>query len=94
MKKHIQSWYYYQELKELSIVALVSCGVLGAYNYGNEILKFIFTETGLMLAAFLFISIIIALAIKIHFRIIIIKYYEKDINIELFKHLNDNHKHS
>lgn len=89
ISQRLQKWYYYQELKVISLVALIISGIRLLYNYGNTILKFIITETGLIVTVFFFASLIIAITIKIYYRIMVIKYYEKDTNIELFKHLNE-----
>ena len=87
ISQRLQKWYYYQELKEISLAALLISGIWFLYNYGITMLKFIFTEKGLIISAFFFASVIIAIAIKMYYRIMVIKYYEKDTNIELFKHL-------
>ena len=89
ISQRLQKWYYYQELKEISLVALIISGIWFLYSYGTTIRKFIFTEKGLILSVFFFLTVIIAITIKMYYRIMVIKYYEKDINIELFKHLNE-----
>ena len=85
----LQRWYYYQELKELSFVALIISGALFLYNYGTMTVKFIFTEKGLIYSTFILASVVIAFVIKIYYRIVVIKYYEKDTNIDLFKFLKE-----
>lgn len=84
----LQQWYYYQEFKELSLVATLVSGSWFLYNYGTTILKFIFTETGLICSAFFFASMVLGIAIKMFYRLMAIKYYEKSTNIELLKYLN------
>ena len=51
--------------------------------------KFIFTEKGLIYSTFILASVVIAFVIKIYYRIVVIKYYEKDTNIDLFKFLKE-----
>jgi fatty acid desaturase len=89
ISRRVQKWYYYQELKEISLVAFIISGIWFLYNYGATIIKFIFTENGLLITAFFFASVVIAIAIKMYYRVMVIKYYEKDTNIELFKYLNE-----
>ena len=89
ISQRLQKWYYYRELKEISWVALIISGICFSYNYGTTIIKFIFTEKGMIYSVFFFASVVIAIVIKIYYRIIVIKYYEKDTNIELFKYLNE-----
>jgi len=89
ISQRLQKWYYYQELKEILKVALIVSVLYMVYNYGATFIKFIFTEKGLIWSAFFFASVVIAIAIKMYYRIMVIKYYEKDTNLELFKHLNE-----
>ena len=89
ISQRLQKWYYYQELKEISIVSLIILGIWILYNYGTAIIKFIFTREGMIYSAFFFASVVIAIAIKIYYRIMVIKYYEKDTDIELFKCLSE-----
>jgi len=85
----LRQWYYYRELKEMSLVAFIISGVWCLYNYGSAIIQFIFTEKGMICTTFFFASVIIAIAIKMYYRVMVIKYYEKDTNIELFKVLKE-----
>jgi len=85
----LQKWYYYKELKEISIVALIVSVLYLVYNYGSAFIKLILTEKGLIWSAYFLVAVVIALAIKMYYRIMVIKYYEKDTNKELFKHLNE-----
>ena len=89
ISQRIKKWYYYQELKEISSLTIIMAIIYLIYNHGINILKLIFTETGLLISAFVLVSAIIGIAIKIYFRIIIIKYHEKSTNIELFKNLKE-----
>ncbi|MCU0323142.1 MAG: hypothetical protein MUE72_12040 [Chitinophagaceae bacterium] len=88
ISQRLQKWYFYQELKDISKVALIITSSWLLYNYGTTILKFIFTEKGLMVTTFFFASLVIGIAIKMYYRVMVIKYHEKDTNIELFKNLN------
>ena len=44
-------------------------------------------EEGVIRCAYFMIGVITALVIKIYFRILVIKYHEKDTAIELFKEI-------
>ncbi len=90
ISRRLQKWYYFQELKEISLAAFIITAIWVIYNYGTAIIKFIFTEKGLICSTFFFASVVLALAIKMYYRIMVIKYHEKDTKIELFKHLNEN----
>jgi len=89
ISQRLQKWYYYQELKEISTLALIISAIWLLYNYGITILQFTFTETGLMITTFFFASVVIGITIKMYYRIMVIKYHEKDTNIELLKYLNE-----
>ena len=92
ISQRLQKWYYYQELKEISLSVFAISGIWFLYNYGYTILKFIFTEKGFIVSAFFFASVVIAIVIKMYYRIMVIKYHEKDTNIELFKNFNETNK--
>ncbi len=83
----LKKWYYYQELKELSIVAVIILSAWFLLNYGKSILHWLFTETGATYTVFFMASIVIAIAIKIYYRIMVIKYHEKDTRIKLFENI-------
>jgi len=89
VSESLKKWDYYQELKEISSLVLIITGIWLLYSYGISIVKFIFTEKGMICSAFVLATAIIAICIKMYYRIMIIKYYEKDTDIELFKYLND-----
>ncbi len=85
---NIRKWYYFQELKEISLVAAIIAVIWGIFKYGELGVTFLLTETGLIYVTFLMAAIVLALVLKIYYRIIEIKYHEKDVNIGLFKELN------
>jgi hypothetical protein len=87
ISQRLQKWYYYQELKEMFLVGFIIAAIWALYTRGNTIGKFIFTEKGLICLAFFFASTVIAITIKMYYRIMVIKYHEKDTDIELFKYL-------
>lgn len=89
ISQRLQKWYYYKELKEITLVALAISGIWVLYNYGTTIIKFIFTEKGMLCSTFFFASVIITITIKMYYRMMVIKYHEKDTKIALFKHLNE-----
>jgi hypothetical protein len=72
-------------LKEISLAVAGILAVWAAYVYGTSVLHFLFTKTGLISLTFLMASIVLGMVIKIYYRIMVIKYYEKDINIGLYK---------
>lgn len=51
----------------------------------DAILSAVFSETGFICICFLTAAINLALVIKIHFRMIVIRYYEKDTRLRLFE---------
>jgi len=81
----LQGWYYYQELKELSSLAFIGGVIWLFYNYGKDILNFLSSNTGLIYLSFLLVAIVLGIAIKMYYRVIVIKYYEKDTDIRLFE---------
>jgi hypothetical protein len=91
ISKRLQRWYYYQELKELGGVAAIGGIIWLLYNYGKSILNFTLSDTGLIYLSFLLVAIVLGVAIKMYYRVIVIKYHEKDTNIQLFQNLNNNH---
>lgn len=86
----LKKWYYYQELKETSIAGLFITAVWFLYNSGEEIFRWMLTETGRMYVVFFMAGIVISITIKIYYRVMVIKYHEKDTHIELFKELESN----
>ena len=84
----LSKWYYYQELKEMSLLAAAIATVWAAYNYGKNVLRFAFSPTGLTYLTFLMAAIVLGMVIKMYYRIIVIKYHEKDTHIQLFKNMN------
>jgi hypothetical protein len=88
----LKKWNYYQELKELSIVTTIIFSAWFLLNYGKALLQWLLTETGTTYAVFFMASVVIGIAIKIYYRVMVIKYHEKDTNIELFKELNTQKK--
>ncbi len=90
MRKKLQTWYYYQELKELSAAAAVVAAMYFLYNYGKMIFTWIISPEGMIWSAFFMATIVMMIVIKIYYRIMVIKYHEKDTRIELFKELKTN----
>ncbi len=71
----------------LSIIAIVT-SIIAVYEFaahGDAILSAVFSQTGCIYMCFLALGIVLCLVIKIHFRMIVIKYYEKDTRIRLFE---------
>ncbi|MBL0182147.1 MAG: hypothetical protein IPP96_07585 [Chitinophagaceae bacterium] len=86
----LKTWYYYQELKEISFASALITAVWFLYNSGEEIFRWMLTETGRMYVVFFMAGIVISITIKIYYRVMVIKYHEKDTHIELFKELESN----
>mgnify|MGYP000873800403 CR=1 FL=1 len=83
----IKTGYYYQELKELTMAATVITAAWVLFNYGKALFQWIISPEGMIWCAYGMVCVIIALVIKIYFRILVIKYHEKDTRIELFREL-------
>ncbi len=86
----LKAWYYYQELKDLGFAATIVASVWLLYNYGKEIFRWMLTENGRLYVVFFMAGIVICIAIKIYYRVMVIKYHEKDTRIELFRELESN----
>jgi hypothetical protein len=84
----IQKCYYYQELKETSIAGFILLCIILLYNYGTSLIQWLLTERGQLNTIFFLASIVIGIVIKMYYRIMVIKYHEKDTNIELYKEIN------
>lgn len=84
---NMKTWYYYQELKESSLAILAVAALWFLYNYGNNLVKWALSREGAIWCAYFMIGVITALVIKIYFRILVIKYHEKDTSIELFNEM-------
>lgn len=69
------------ELKQLMRIGLGIATAFILTHYG----KLIFTEKGGLWASIVMLCLVLALAIKIYYRIMVIKYYEKDTHIRLFE---------
>ncbi len=86
----LKAWYYYQELKDLAFAATIVASVWLLYNYGKEIFRWMLTENGRLYVVFFMAGIVICIAIKKYYRVMVIKYHEKDTRIELFRELESN----
>lgn len=86
----LKKWYYYQELKEISTAGLLIAAAWFLYNYGKVVFQWMISPAGMIWSACFMAGIVIAIVIKIYFRIMVIKYHEKDTRIELFKELEPN----
>ena len=81
----LKKWYFFQELKDISRILLVLGTLWSLYYYGKTIADFVFSNTGMIYSTFFCASLVIGIAIKIYYRIMVIKYHEKDTNIQLFQ---------
>ncbi len=55
------------------------------YRYGESIIEFTSTERGLLYCLSFLLSIVLGLTLKLYYRIVVIKYHEKDVKIKLFE---------
>lgn len=88
ISKKLQRWYCYQEFKELSSVALIGTSIWLFYKFGKSILQFVLSNTGLIYLSFLIVAIVLGIAIKMYYRVIVIKYHEKDAKTRVFQNNN------
>jgi len=85
----LRSLRFYTELKQLFRLAVIVFLVFYIYNNRQQVATALFSEKGMTWAAFTLLSIVLALVIKIYYRMIIIKYYEKDTRIRLYENIAD-----
>ena len=85
----LKYWRYYQILKELSTVGLLVIMFWFLKIYGKSFGHWAVSETGLIYTVFLLVTIVLGLSIKMFYRMMVIKYYEKSTEIELFKFINE-----
>lgn len=88
--RQLKKWYYYQELKEVSAAALAIFAIWFIYSYGKTIVQWLLTEEGHLYSMFFMAGLVLAIVVKLYYRVMVIKYHEKDTNIALFKELNKN----
>ena len=86
--QQLKKWYYYQELKEVSAAALAIFAIWFIYSYGKAIVQWLLTEEGHFYTVFFMAGLILAMVIKLYYRIMVIKYHEKNTGIELFKEMD------
>lgn len=88
LKQKITRWYYFPEFKQITQLFLIIFFGWLLYSYGEKSVKYLLSFEGLTYLVFFFVAILLAISIKLYYRIIVIKYHEKDTNIQLFKHVN------
>ena len=84
IQTQLRKWYYYQELKELSLVAAIVAGAWFLYHYGLSVAHWLFTGDGSIYLTFFMASMVIGISLKIYYRLMEIKYYDRDSRIKLF----------
>jgi hypothetical protein len=77
--------FYRREIVTLLSISICMAALLAIVHYRDAITSAVFSHTGLLLACFLAAAIDLGLVIKIHFRLVVIRYYEKDVNLRLFQ---------
>lgn len=83
MKHAIQR--YGREILTLAAIVAIITLLAQIVAHRDAILPAVFSETGFICLCFLAAAIDLGLVIKIHFRMIVIRYYEKDTRIKLFQ---------
>jgi len=86
VSKRLQRWYYYQELRQLSLLAITILTIWCLYTYHTVLLTWVFSTKGMIYVTFSMATLVLAIVIKIYYRMIVIKYHEKDSSIQLFNH--------
>ncbi|WPQ60667.1 hypothetical protein SIO70_20150 [Chitinophaga sancti] len=81
----IRPSYLYPEFRQLFRLAAAVSLLYCVYNYG----KLLVSEQGSLWAAIVMLAVVLALVIRIYFRIMVIKYYEKYVHIKLFENVQD-----
>jgi hypothetical protein len=79
-----RKYYYAKEAKSLLYFAILVLSLQFLYSHREAILSFLFSTIGLIYLCFLVAALNLALAIKIYYRMQVIKYYEKDTRLRLF----------
>ncbi len=88
ISKAIKKWRYYWMCKEISTMVSILFILWFLRFYGASVGHWAVSETGLIYIIFLLAALILGLALKMFYRMMAIKYYEKSIDIELFKFIN------
>lgn len=83
----MKSLFFYREIRQISAIVLVSLAAGFVYFNGTAIAHAVLSPTGIIYTAFTLLSIVLALTIRIFFRILVIKYSEKNTRIKLFEEL-------
>lgn len=89
IEKKLRDWYYFQEFKELGLLFFIGIIITLVYEYGSISLHWLFTFKGVVYLCFFMVSIVLGISIKTFYRIIAIKYYEKDTNLVIFENIEN-----
>jgi small basic protein len=76
---------YSREILTLATLAAVITVLVQIVAHREAIFSTVFSETGFIYICFLAASIDLGLVIKIHYRMLVIRYHEKDTRIRLFQ---------
>jgi small basic protein len=77
--------HYRPEILTLAALAAIIAVLSQIVAHRDAIFSAVFSQTGFIYACFLAASVDLGLAIKIHYRILVIRYHEKDTRIRLFQ---------
>lgn len=86
--RRLKSNYFYAEIRQLSRLAAFIAVGWAVYAYGNKLADAALSNTGMTCIAFLFMAIVLGQVIRLYYRIMVIKYAEKDTRIKLFEDLS------
>jgi hypothetical protein len=78
--------HYRPEILTLAAFTAIITVLIQIVAHRDAILSAVFSESGFIYVCFLAASVDLGLVIKIHYRILVIRYHEKDTRIRLFQH--------
>lgn len=83
--RRLKSNYFYHEIKQVSRVIAIAVLAWALYTYGSNLAKVALSNTGMTYITFLLVAIVLGQVIRLYYRIMVIKYAEKDACIGLFR---------
>lgn len=86
--RKLKSNYFYPEIKQVSRIISTVVAAWALYTYGSWLLGLAVSPTGMTYIAFFMVAIVLGQVIRLYYRIMVIKYSEKDTRIELFEVLH------
>lgn len=80
--------YYYHEIKQISQLLSVVAVAWALYTYGSSLAGAALSKTGITWITFLLVAVVLGQVIRLYYRIMVIKYAEKDTRLQLFEDLH------